>query len=126
MHVDSLSALVYSSPDPERLATFYREHLGIPFEHQAHGPIRDHLEAWLGGEAGRGIHFAIMKGKGPSAERGALAPTFRVGDLDRAMKAFEQGQVRQVRGAFDLGEGKRLASYADVDGNVFSLIEVKQ
>jgi hypothetical protein len=42
------------------------------------------------------------------------------------MEALARGHVRQVRGAFDIGEGKRLASYADVDGNVFSLIEVRQ
>jgi predicted enzyme related to lactoylglutathione lyase len=126
MHVESLSALVFTSAAPDRLAAFYREHLGIPFEHQGHGPIRDHLEAWLGGEPGKGIHFAILKGRGPGEERGAVAPTFRVADLDRAMEALARAQVRQVRGAFDLGEGKRLASYADVDGNVFSLIEVRQ
>ena len=126
MNAQALSALVFYSADPERLAKFYREHVGIPFEHHGHGPIRDHLEAWLGGGPGQGIHFAILKGNGPEGHRGALAPTFRVQELDRSIESMCAAGVKQVRPAFDIGEGKRLASFADVDGNVFSFIEVKQ
>jgi predicted enzyme related to lactoylglutathione lyase len=126
MHARALSALVFYSPDPERLGAFYRERLGIPFEHQGHGPIRVHLEAWLGTAESGGIHFAILKGAGPAGEKGAIAPTFRVEDLARSVAELEQAGTRRVRPIFDLGEGKRLASYADPDGNVFSLIEVRQ
>ena len=39
---------------------------------------------------------------------------------------MQAGGVKQVRPIFSIGDGKRLASFADPDGNVFSLIEVKQ
>jgi len=126
MHAEALSALVIYSPHPEQLAVFYRTHLGIPFESHGHGPIRDHLEAWLGGAPGHGVHLAILKGNGPEGHRGSVAPTFRVADLDRAVTSMRDGGAKQVRAVFDIGEGKRLASFADTDGNVFSLIEVKQ
>ncbi len=126
VNAQSLSALVYYSPDPDRLANFYRDHVGIPFTHEGHGPIRDHLEAWLGGQPGQGVHLAILKGKAHEGDRGALAPTFKVADLDQSVASMKAGGVKQVRPIFDIGEGKRLASFADVDGNVFSFIEVKQ
>jgi hypothetical protein len=35
MNVESVSAVLFYSPDPARLAHFYRANLGIPFERQA-------------------------------------------------------------------------------------------
>ena len=55
-----------------------------------------------------------------------MAPTFKVADLERSVAELQAGGVKQVRPLFDIGEGKRLASFADPDGNVFSLIEVTQ
>jgi predicted enzyme related to lactoylglutathione lyase len=118
MQAESLSAVVYHSPEPERLADFYRRHIGIPFEHGHHGPMRDHLEAFFGG-----MHFAILKGPVRDGD-GAVSPTFRVKGLDRFIGALAEDGVQPKHKVADLGEGKRLVSFRDVDGNVFSLIDL--
>jgi len=118
MKAESLSAVVYHSPQPERLAAFYKEHLGIPFEPGQHGPMRTHLETWF-----EGTHFAILKGAARSGE-GGVSPTFRVKGLERFVAALAEAGVPLKHPIADLGEGKRLASFRDVDGNVFSLIDL--
>ena len=119
MNVESLSAVVFFSPNPVRLADFYRTHLGIPLEHESHGPMKDHIEGWLGG-----VHVAVLKGRGPGEQGGGVAPTFRVRGLDGFVAALEGAGVAPMRKVADLGEGKRLASFRDPDGNAFSLIDL--
>ena len=116
MKAESLSALVFRSPDPARLAAFYREHLGIPFEEHAHGPIRGHQEAWF-----EGVHLAVL----PSATaEHALAPTFRVRDLDAWIAHLATSDLVPTHAPIVLDDDMRVVSFRDVDGNVFRLIDV--
>jgi catechol 2,3-dioxygenase-like lactoylglutathione lyase family enzyme len=119
MQVDSVSAVVFFSPNPTRLASFYKTHLGIPLDLGRHGPMQDHVEGWLGD-----VHVAVLKGRGPGEQGGGVAPTFRVRNLDAFVAALDGSGIEPVRKVVDLGEGKRLASFRDPDGNAFSLIEV--
>lgn len=57
MKIESVSALLFYSAEPARLAEFYRMYLGIPFELDRHGAMREHLEADLGD-----VHLAVLKG----------------------------------------------------------------
>src|ERR1700760_654946 len=105
MNVESVSAVLFFSPDPERLAGFYKATLGIPFEMDHHGAIRDHLEADLGD-----VHLAVLKGRGPNPEGGGISPTFRVTGLDAFVEALRAAGVEPQGRVLDLGEGKRVAS----------------
>lgn len=120
MKVDSLSAVVFFSNDPQRLAAFYEQNLGIAFANESHGPMHDHLEGQLGE-----LHVAVLKGRGPDAQGGGVAPTFRVGELDAFVQRLHGAGVAPTRKIMDLGDGKRLATFRDPDGNTFSLVEVK-
>jgi predicted enzyme related to lactoylglutathione lyase len=126
MQVLSVSAVTITSPDPERLATFYRERLGVPLEAAAHGPMKHHFEASLGDPAQGGVHFAVLKGKGPtSRDAGGTAPTFRVSSLADSVGELEGAGAERIQPIIDLGEGKRVASFRDPDGNVFRRIELQ-
>jgi predicted enzyme related to lactoylglutathione lyase len=120
MIVDSLSAVVFFSQDPARLAAFYEQYLGIVLRPESHGPMRDHLEGELGD-----LHMAVLKGRSPDGKGGGVSLTFRVGDLEPFVQRLESEGVSPTRKIIELGEGKRLATYSDPDGNSFSLIEVK-
>jgi predicted enzyme related to lactoylglutathione lyase len=117
--IERLSALLFYSPDPERLAGFYRDALGIPFEPSTHGgAIGQHFEGFHGG-----THFAIWKG--PAAEAAPrMEATYRVRDLDRALGELEAREVVPLGPPRKLGEGKRVATFRDPDGNRFNLIEL--
>jgi glyoxylase I family protein len=116
MKIESLSALVFRSDDPERLAGFYREHLGIPFAPHSHGNTPAHQEAWL-----EGIHCAVLK---RTKEEHQLAPTFRVGALDAYIKRLASTDVPLLRPVIQLDENMRVASFRDIDGNTFNLIQL--
>ncbi len=117
MHnVKRVSAVIFTSPEPERLAAFYRQQLGIGFEDESHGPIQHHQEAWLAG-----THLAIVKApvKGP-------ATTFEVDQLDPWVKRLSDAGCPPLHQVADLGDGKRMCRFVDPDGNRFQLIEIRQ
>jgi glyoxylase I family protein len=116
MKIESLSALVFRSDDPERLAAFYREHLGIPFAPHAHGKTLAHQEAWF-----EGLHFAVLK---RTREEPHLAPSFRVRALDGCVEQLVGKGVSLLRPSMQLDEGMRVASFRDIDGNTFNLIDL--
>ena len=115
MAVQHLAGVIMFSPDPERLAGFYRDTLGVPFEKQQHGQIREHLECEFSG-----IHFAILK-KVQTNPGSTVVPSFRVSDVEAFLK---QTQAKPLHPIIDIGEGKQICSIADVDGNAIRLIQI--
>jgi catechol 2,3-dioxygenase-like lactoylglutathione lyase family enzyme len=124
MNVISVSAVTISSNDPERLASFYTRCLGIPLEMSSHGPMKHHFEGWLGEPDHGGVHFAVLKGRAGSAEAGGPAPTFRVRDIDACVRDLTAEGLAPTHRIAVLGEGKRLVSFRDPDGNAFHLIDL--
>jgi catechol 2,3-dioxygenase-like lactoylglutathione lyase family enzyme len=120
MNIISVSAVTFTSNDPERLARFYRGRLGLPLMAASHGAMKRHFEGWLGERAQGGVHLAILKGAGGSG----AAPTFRVHGIDGCVAELQAGRIESLHPIADLGEGKRLASFRDADGNVFRLIDL--
>ncbi len=128
MNANALGGLILYSPDPERLADFYRDNLGIPFQHETHGgAVRPHNEAFW-----NGVHFAIWgvsEAHAPDAAgsklRNAMVPSFVVNDVDRYAAELEERGVTMVGKLIELGEGKRLGTFLDPDGNQFRLIQLR-
>jgi catechol 2,3-dioxygenase-like lactoylglutathione lyase family enzyme len=124
MKVLSVSALTITSNAPKRLADFYQRCLGIPLELSSHGPTEHHFEGWLGDPTRGGVHFAVLEGVSGRADAGGPAPTFRVRELQACIADLEAQGVRLTRQVAALGDGKRIASFRDWDGNMFSLIDL--
>lgn len=119
MRIHSLSAVVFTSADPSHLATFYNEHLGLGFALRAHGPTTEHHEALVGD-----IRFAILPGRTSQTEVRDVSLTFLVNGLDDFRAALTGAGVQEREPIRSLGEGKRLASFRDIDGNHFQLIDL--
>lgn len=118
MTVQHLAGIIMFSPNPERLADFYREALGIPFEKQQHGKIREHLECEF-----QNIHFAILK-KAQTNPGNTIVPSFVVRDLEEYLASVAQKDVKPLHPIIDIGEGKRICSIPDADGNMVRLIQI--
>jgi predicted enzyme related to lactoylglutathione lyase len=129
MHANALAGIILYSPDPERLAAFYRETIGIPFEPHTHGgAVKPHNEAlW------QNVHFAIWGASEPHAPqsasggklRNALVPSFVVDDVDGYADQLRARGVPMMGKLIELGEGKRLGTFLDPDGNQFRLIQLR-
>jgi len=113
-----LAGMVYTSPDPERLADFYQDIFDIPFEKRKHGQIREHIECEFGN-----IHFAILK-KGQTTTGGNLIPSFAINDLQGFLDELQKKDIKPLHPVINLGEGKRISAIADPDGNTIRLIQV--
>ncbi len=120
MKIESVSAVLFFSQDPAKLAAFYSTNLGIPFELDRHGKIRDHFEADVGD-----VHLAVLKSQGAEATgEGRVLPTFRVRELDAFIEELGKVGTKPMRAVLQLDDGMRVASFRDPDGNAFSLIEI--
>lgn len=117
--VASVSALVFFSPDPARLASFTAAHLGLVFRKHGHGDADAHHEARLGE-----TRFAILPEASPDSGRLGAYPTFLVRQLDAFMARLAAASTPVEGTVLALGGGKRLAAFRDPDGNPFHLIDL--
>ncbi len=112
MTAKELGGLIFYSPDPERLAQFYKEVIGIPFQVQTHGKIREHFECMH-----YSVHFAILKRK-ENASTNNIVPSFRVDDIAQFV---DHHKLKMLHPIIELGGGSYVASISDVDGNMIRL-----
>ncbi len=116
--VTALSALTMHSSNPDRLARFYRDAVGLPLAPHVHGTLAVHYEAFV-----HGVHFAVWKAGAHVG--GPFVPVFLVGDLASAAAKLEALGVDSLHTPMDLGEGKRVITFRDPDANAFRLIEIR-
>lgn len=112
MKTKGLGALILYSPNPERLAKFYRDVIGIPFELQTHGRIREHYECSY-----HNIHFAILKRNSVEVTC-TIVPSFRVDDIAGFVK---EKNLEMLHPVIDLGKDSFISTIKDVDGNMIRL-----
>jgi len=117
MTTKALVGVIIYSPNPERTAQFYKDKIGIPFELQSHGKIREHYECLF-----NFIHFAILKRKEGEGSNN-IVPSFRVDNINAFI---EHHSLKTIHPIIDLGEGKRVTSISDIDGNMIRLIQLDE
>jgi predicted enzyme related to lactoylglutathione lyase len=119
MKLLSFSALTMRSRDPKRLAEFYRDAVGVPLAPDRHGRIGEHFECDLGD-----VHLAVLKA---GADDGSpMVPVFQVDDLDAAHARMDSLNVEARHKPMDLGDGMRVVTFTDPDGNAFGVIEIRR
>lgn len=113
-----ITGLVFTSTDPERLATFYREVLGIPFAVAQHGSLPAHIECEVDN-----FHFAILH-KGVVNASGNITPSFFVPDLAGFLTQLSERGIKPLHPVINLGEGKSISTITDPDGNTIRLLQI--
>ena len=112
----NVAGIVLHSAEPERLARFYNESLGLGLAPAEHGTVGQHFEGMVGH-----THLALWKQTG---RFGIFVPVFRVADVERAAAALVARGVEALHKPLDIGEGKRVATFRDPDGNAFRVIQL--
>ncbi|MBN8826382.1 MULTISPECIES: VOC family protein [unclassified Spirosoma] len=110
VQVKGLTGVIMSSPEPDRLAKFYREKLGIPLELNRHGYMPEHWECDY-----NGIHYAVLKQKVHGQSNVNTVLSFAVDDIERFVTRHN---IELIHPIMDLGEGAYIASFKDPDGNI--------
>src|SRR5437868_4199793 len=99
MSAIQLVGVMIMAQEPERVARFYRETLGIPFEPAQHGKIGEHLECDF-----YNIHFAILK-KAQAQPANTVIPSFCVTDLQQFLEQLSLRDIKPLHPIIDLGKG---------------------
>ncbi|MBD2757712.1 VOC family protein [Spirosoma validum] len=110
VQVKGLTGVIMSSPEPSRLATFYRDVLGIPLALNRHGNTPEHWECNY-----NGIHYAVLKQKVTTPANVNTVLSFAVDDIEGFVSAHN---ILLIHPIMDLGEGAFIASFNDPDGNI--------
>ena len=108
MKVKGLSGMIMSSANPERLAKFYNDIMGIPLAINQHGQSPDHYECDY-----HGIHFAVLKLEKPQTPNNNVVPSFYIDDIDQFIA---QNNIKLNDAVMDLGNAFS-AGFKDPDGN---------
>jgi predicted enzyme related to lactoylglutathione lyase len=111
--VKRMTGLIMSSADPNRLATFYKDVLGLPLTLNKHGNLPEHWECDF-----EGIHYAILKDRKNEVAASNFVPSFEVDDINEFVK---RNNLAMLHPLMNLGNGDFVGSIADVDGNVVRL-----
>ena len=120
--VGFLSGLILVSEQPERLADFYRDVLGLPLAEERHGDTALHWACELGD-----VHFAIHPVAdyiGEPTATGAVKLAFMVFDLTRLVQWLESRGIALCYPPAELGTQSRITAIRDPDGNLIELTEL--
>jgi predicted enzyme related to lactoylglutathione lyase len=119
--VRAICGTIVMSRDPDALARFYAEALGITFEREDHGGLAPH---W-GADVGR-VHFGIHPPENfrrATAGQGSVVLTFDVSSIAECRERLERLGAVCLQEPHDEGFGV-VASYADPEGNTFEVVEL--
>jgi predicted enzyme related to lactoylglutathione lyase len=103
-----LGGLIFESPNPDRLAQFYEEILGLNFKLRTHGGLYEHWEYDY-----NNIHFAILKASELFGGN-LVIPSFIVEDIEKLIS--EKNLVLEDE-ILALGGGSFVGRIKDPDGN---------
>lgn len=103
-----LGGLIFESSNPDRLAQFYKETLGLPLELRTHGGLYEHWECDY-----NNIHFAILKAS-EMFDGNLVVPSFIVEDIE---KLISENSLVLEDEILALGGGSFVGRIKDPDGN---------
>ena len=125
MAVNFLDAVLIVSAEPQRLADWYGDVLGLPLTDEQHGGGGGALHY---GCNLRGLHFAIHPTANyafaPETGAGGVRIAFNVANIDEFAAATEDKHVDWVFRPIDLGWSTML-SLRDPDGNMIEVLQMR-
>lgn len=112
--IEFLSAVLLVSKNPEKLATFYKDIIGLPLEDEQHGETEKHYGCELGD-----LHFAIHPASniaGTGYGTGSVKLAFTVFDMKAFVNKVESKGIKLAYPPKDTGFAT-MTALTDPDGN---------
>ena len=121
--VQFMSGVILASRQPERMAEFYRDVLGLPLTEERHAGTLPHWGCELGD-----VHFAIHPAEDypadPATGPGPVKLALMVFDLPRMVRWLNERGVALCYPPADLGAESRITAVRDPDGNMVELTQL--
>ncbi|MDO8688426.1 MAG: VOC family protein [Dehalococcoidia bacterium] len=125
--IKGLESVTLFSENAKRLAEFYQEKVGLvlTMEEQM-GENNEHLYAFEFSEGGM---LAVMDHsgvKGRNQEPDRIIFNLKVADIDQEVKTLDNRGVKKVQDTYPVEGYGVIATFEDVDGNYFQLVQLKE
>lgn len=121
MAVKSICGAILVAQDPDSLARFYAEALGLSLAREDHGDLAPHWGVDIGT-----THFGIhppQNFKRQAVGRGSVVLTFDVASLAECQERLQNLGAPCIQPPHDEGFGL-VASFTDPEGNQFEVVEL--
>ena len=123
--IHGIESVLLFSEDAKKLAAFYREKVGLKVTFE--GDMGEHKEEIFGFEMKKGSGFSIIdhskvKGKNKGPER--IIINFEVDKIEPEVKRLVAAGVKLVTDIYHVQEYGKIATFEDIDGNYFQLVQV--
>ncbi|MBI3380119.1 VOC family protein [Candidatus Gottesmanbacteria bacterium] len=123
--VKGLEGILLGSANAKQLADFYKNKVGLKLT----------MEAEVG-EKGEGLYVFEMKGcslyiidhskvKGKNNQPGRFIFNLEVDNIEKEVKRVKTAKVKLIKDIYHVEDYGHVATFEDVDGNYFQLVQVK-
>jgi len=124
--VKGIEGVLLFSHNPEKLAKFYREKLGLKATFE--GEMGDDKKTFYMFEMKEGCPLTILyhdkvDGMNDNPERVLI--NYEVDDIESEAKRLEGADVKKIAGIYHIEDYGYVATFADIDGNYFQLVKTK-
>ena len=124
--IRGIESILLFSENAKKLAKFYREVVGLKQIMEAE--MGEGGENYFGFKIGKGPELGIMdhskvKGKNKNPER--IIFNLEVDDIKKEAKRLIRAKAKKVQDIYHVEGYGYIATFADVDGNYFQLVQVR-
>lgn len=124
--IKRLESITVFSESAKKLAGFYRDKVGLKVTLEAEmGKRPDNLFGfeWKGSSDLYIVDHSKVKGKSKSPDR--IVFNFEVDNIKSEVKKLDKKGVKKVKDTYHLQSYGWIATFKDLDGNLFQLVQVK-
>ncbi len=124
--IQGIESITLFSEDSEKLADFYKEKVGLNLTMEAEvGEDGGGLYGFEF-ESGPGLYMmnhSKVKGKNKEPER--IMFNFEVDNIEEEVKKLDEAGVTKIQDTYHMQEYGYIATFEDIDGNYFQLVQIK-
>ena len=121
-----IEGILLFSEDAKKLAYFYKEKVGLKITFEAvMGETDDMYEFKMkNGSPLYVIHHSKVKGKNKQPER--MMFNLEVDDIEKEVKRLDKAGVKKTQNVYHVEGYGYIATFSDIDGNYFQLVQVRE
>jgi len=122
-----IDGILLYSQDPEKLASFYKEKVGMEIGESAEYG-EDYKDKFYGFKVGDSEQFVVLHHsniKGKNKEPYRFMINFEVKNIEEAVNRLKQNKVRLIQDIYHVENYGKIATFEDIDGNYFQLVQVR-
>lgn len=123
--IRGMESLLIGSENPKKLADFYAQKVGLKITFE--GEMGEKNQGFFGIDMkGCGIYIlphSKVKGKNKGPER--IIFNLEVDNIEKEVKKLDKNKVKKIQDIYHVEDYGLIATFEDVDGNYFQLVQVK-